>query len=494
MVLGLSVNRLVNVELNLAPLAAQTRNFGALLIMGDSDVINSRERQRVYNDLNSVADDFGTVAPEYLAATVFFEQAPQPQTLYIGRWLRTASKGLLVCGALNATEQLISNFNTITNGGFHITVDGGSSTNITGLNFTSDTNLNAVAATIQAGLTGATCIWNGESFVIESASTGTSSNISYLTAPSSGTDISALIGGTSASGAQAPIAGLAAETALAAVTELADMSADWYCVEFASSVLPVTSDYLAVANFIEGASPSRIFGITTQDANTLVSSATSDISYQLLGEELIRTFVQYSSYSPYAAVSFFARAASIDFSANNSTLTLMYKQEPGITPEILTGSQINTLNAKRCNVYAQYQNNTAIVEEGYMSGPAWFDDIQDLDWLTNELQTQVYNLLYQSATKIPQTDAGMNQIINVIDSVMAEAVNNGTVAPGQWNAGGFGQLQQGQYLKTGYYVYAPPMASQSQGQREARIAPPIQIAAKLAGAIQYINITLNANR
>ena len=99
-----------------------------------------------------------------------------------------------------------------------------------------------------------------------------------------------------------------------------------------------------------------------------------------------------------------------------------------------------------------------------------------------------------SPTKIPQTDAGANQLVAVANAICAQAVNNGLVAPGQWNSQGFGQLQYGQYLKTGYYIYIEPMALQDQSDREARIAPPMQIALKLAGAIQDVIITVNANR
>ena len=67
---GLNVGRLVRVAVNLAPLAAARRGFGTLLVVGDSNVINGVDRLRTYTDLESVAGDFGTSAPEYLAASL----------------------------------------------------------------------------------------------------------------------------------------------------------------------------------------------------------------------------------------------------------------------------------------------------------------------------------------------------------------------------------------------------------------------------------------
>jgi len=78
--------------------------------------------------------------------------------------------------------------------------------------------------------------------------------------------------------------------------------------------------------------------------------------------------------------------------------------------------------------------------------------------------------------------------------VLGEAVNNGLVAPGTWNADGFGLLERGDYLDKGYYVYTTPVAEQAQSEREQRKCPPIQIAAKLAGAIHFVDVQIDVNR
>jgi len=43
-------------------------------------------------------------------------------------------------------------------------------------------------------------------------------------------------------------------------------------------------------------------------------------------------------------------------------------------------------------------------------------------------------------------------------------------------------------------VYAAPVESQSQADREARKAPVIQIAVKLAGAVHFVDVIVNVNR
>jgi hypothetical protein len=49
-------------------------------------------------------------------------------------------------------------------------------------------------------------------------------------------------------------------------------------------------------------------------------------------------------------------------------------------------------------------------------------------------------------------------------------------------------------LPKGYYVWAPLVESQPQSIREQRIAPTIQCAIKLAGAIHRAFVIVNVNR
>ncbi|KAF1069152.1 MAG: hypothetical protein GAK45_01173 [Pseudomonas citronellolis] len=490
----LAVSDVVNVQIVMAPTAAATRNFGALLILGPSDVIDTNERIRQYSSLDALVADFGTVAPEYLDANLFFSQSPQPSLVYVGRWAKTASAARLNGAVLSAAAQEITNFTGITDGGMQITIDGVEK-DLADVDLAGVTNLNGVASIITTALAGAaTCVWDASfnRFELTSATTGAASTIGYATAPTTGEDLSALLG-LVVGQASAPADGVAAETLLSCVAEMANRSADWYGLQVADPTA-AEADLLAVAAFIEGASPSRIFGLTTQQSLALDSTSTTDLAAKLEAAGYDRTFSQYSSSSPYASASLFGRAFTVDFQGNNTTITLKFKQEPGVTAESLNATQAAALKAKKCNVFVNYSNDTAIIQEGVMASGAFFDEIHGLDWLQNDLQTAVYNLLYTSTTKIPQTDQGINRIVTALNDRCAQAVTNGLLAPGEWTGPEFGALKSGQYLSSGYYVYAPPVADQSQADREARKAPVIQIAAKLAGAVHFVNVIVNVNR
>lgn len=496
----------VTVNLNLGRLSIKGRNFNNTLIIGDSQIIGLSERIRSYTSLEGVTADFGTTTSEYAAASLYFQQVPQPVGLSIGRWVRLATSGTLIGSVLTAAQiAALATFAITTNSTIMtLTVDGSNLTITSGANVQPTNPTPAQFATFVA-----TCIttnvatsgkltftWSGTRFVITSATVGNSSSIANIATPMYQA-LLATLGLDAASAVYVP--GSAAETALQAITACADKTPNWYASAFAASVTPSDADYLSIASYINGLGTSRIFGLTLQDANILSSTVTNDLPSQLVALKYRRVLWQYSNSSTgnkNAVVSLLARATTIDFSAQNSTITLALKAEPGVVAEDLSQSQSNTVTVqKNGNVYEVFDNSAYGIWQGKMVSGEWIDEVVNLDWLVNQLQSAAFNALYTSPTKIPQTDAGANQIKNTLEAVCQSAVNNGIIGTGLvWNGNSFGQLTSGQVLASGFYIYIAPYSSQSQADREARLCPPIQIGVKLAGAIQAINITLNVNR
>lgn len=490
----LPVSNLIHVSVNLTPAGAQGQDLSTLLVMGTSNVIDNVERMRSYSRIEDVAADFGTSAEEYLSAVLWFEQVPQPSSLLIGRWVDAASTGGLKGATLSAANQVMSVWTAITAGSFTFTKDAGSAQNITGLNFSAAANLNAVAAIIQAALSGVTVVWNSvyARFEMTSTTTGATSAISFLTTAPSGTDISGTLGMRSTSSGAYRFLGQVAESALDAVTLMAlTFGQQWYAVVVPSAI---DDDHLEIAPFIEASNTKHFYGITTQEAGVLSSVSTTDIAYVLEALGYKKTMVQYSSSNAYAVVSALARILTTNYQGNSTVITLMYKQEPGIVAENINTTQVNALQAKNCNVFAAYDNNTAILQPGVTCSGIFVDIVLGTDWLAVDLIRNLYNLLYTSTTKIPQTDAGTHLLVTTCESVLSQAVINGLLAPGVWNAGGFGQLSMGDYLAKGFYVYAPSVDSQDPADRAARISVPIQIAAKLAGAVHEVVVAVLVNQ
>ena len=269
-------------------------------------------------------------------------------------------------------------------------------------------------------------------------------------------------------------------------------SLKWYGLVIAADLTSVEAD--AVAALIEAATPSRLFGHTLRDTKATETTSKTDAAYMLSNKKYRRTFTIFSSGNPYAAASLFGRAFSVNFLGTNTTITLKFKQLPGIAAEDLKIGEASALKAKNCNVFAGYNNDTAILQEGVMCDGSFFDEIHGLDWLQNHLETALWNLYYTSNTKIPQTPAGVNRQCGVLERACEQAVTNGLLGEGQWNGDSFGALETGDYLPKAFYVYANSLDDQAQSEREARKAPVFQIATKLAGATHFADVIVSVNR
>lgn len=478
----LPVSDVVNVKVEMSPTAAALRNFGACLIVGASNVIDADERIRSYSDIASVAQDFGTTSTEYLAAQAFFSQSPKPTALMIGRWVKVAAYGLARGRVLSTSAQEISKFQAISAGAFTVNIDG-KAVSVAAVDLRSCSNLNAVAQVITTALNAkGECRWTGERFILRSMTFGESSKVDSISA----TDLTTLLGFDSVT----LVNGYNSESLADCFTTLLDYPS-WYMAAIAETV--DDSDAVAAAGIIEAASPARMIGFTTQNAAEIDSTKSDTLGAKLKALGYNRSVVSYSSTNSVAVASIFGRMATVNFEGSNTTLTLKFKQCPGVTPEHLRSSQAAALRAHNVNAFVAYQNDTSILKEGITSGGWYIDETHGLDWLQNRVETDLWNLLY-THKKVGQDETGANAIIATVSKSLAQGVTNGLIAPGVWNGDSFGALETGDTLSTGYYVYIQPFDEQSRSDREARKAPPIQIAVKLKGAIHFIDCTITVNR
>jgi hypothetical protein len=191
-----------------------------------------------------------------------------------------------------------------------------------------------------------------------------------------------------------------------------------------------------------------------------------------------------------------ARILTVNWQASNTAISLMYKTEPGITPEALTATQAAALKGFNCNVYASYDigtslSGTPILQYGICPSGNYIDEVIGAAALAGTIQTNVFNALYGTSTKIPQTDLGQGQIEGQIVLALQQFVKNGFLGPNVWDGPSFGNLAYGQYLPKGWYVYQPSVSSQTPAQRASRASVPFQVAAVQAGAINTANIQIN---
>lgn len=487
----IAVNKVVNVNILTTPTFPKRAGFGLLLIVGSSAKLPLGNRIRFYSDMTGVAADFAIGDEEYKAAQIFFSQSPAPAQIAIGRRFTAAAPGELIGGS-NAVSN-IATWNAITAGSIRFIVDG-VTRNLSTMNFSTDTTMAQVAARIQAALiaagsTGATVTWTGSRFIVRSGTTGVTSTVAYAAATGSGTDISVTSGLDVTSGGIVST-GIALESISAALDALQVFDPTWYGLTLTSEA--TQQNILDAAAWCEARV--KLFGYSTAQSGALDSTSTTDLPFLLKQLSYRRTFGVWDDNDPYAVVSAFARLFVVNFNEQNSTITLKFKVLPGVSiNNTITETQRLALNGKNVNYYT-YFGLSGMLAEGVTASGVFVDEVHGLDWLQNAIETNVFGYLYTTITKVPQTDKGVARIVAQVTKAMNDAVNNGLIAPGVWNGADLGEKKSGDFLEAGFYVYAQPVALQNQSDREARIAPPIQVIAKGAGAIHNVNVTVQFNR
>jgi hypothetical protein len=470
---------IVNVSVKVSPLSAVNSGFNLGLIVGKSTVIPITTRVKVYSGTDDMkADSWVGTEPEYLAAQMFFSQIPRPSKVAIGRQdinalvnpatlpqLATATTG----GVLAATTYYVrytwisAQGETMVSPEASIVTTGATS---------------SITVTIPALPAGATL---AGIYIGTAPGTGTKQGTTNTTTY---TQTAALIAGSAAPGSNTATA----ETAVTAVTACRAANNDWYAAYVCAAL---KADIIAVAAYIEAATPLSAFFYDTQDAEVLAGTA-GNVMDSLKGSKRHRTFGQYST-TAYAAASAMGYAMRANTGLANSAYTLAYKSEPGVTPEVLTTQQVTTITGYNGNVYTSYGATYNLLVQGTMADGVHFDEVLNLDMLTNSIQTAVMNALTQ-APKIPQTEDGVSILVSAVTVPCENARTRGVIAPGVWNAAPVLGLKTGDTLSTGYMILADSILNQSQADRDARKSPPIYACVKLAGAIEHVVIGIVVNR
>lgn len=487
--MSIPVSSIVNVNVSIGAVFPDRAGFGTLnLVTAETGVIELAERVRSYQNLDGVTADWPANSEVVAAATAYFSQQPKPTSLKVSTRYPTAQAAQLRGGAVANTPANLALFTAISDGTFTLNIDGASE-GITGLDFSSDTTMAEVAATIQTalqavgtgGFTAATCTYNTNRFVINSGTTGASSSTSFMTVEGTGTDISALIEMQQGLGTKTD--GVDAETITASLNAIQNVDPDWYGLAFTKEVRDLvtinTEDAVeAAADWCEARV--KVFFNTSNDLDCLDSVATTDIGSVLQAKNLRRTITTYSSFvDQYPSASIAGRAFTVDFSQPNSTITLKFKQLPGITVESITQNQKAVIDSKNINALVLI-GNSIMFAESFMANGVFLDEVHGVDWLENAIQTNVFGLLLTSTTKTPYDDKGIAAIEQQTIRALDEALNNGLIAPGN--------TIDGEFLPKGYKVTVTPVSDINASDKQNRYYPGLSFIALGAGAIHKVQI------
>lgn len=159
--------------------------------------------------------------------------------------------------------------------------------------------------------------------------------------------------------------------------------------------------------------------------------------------------------------------------------TWALKPLASITPSKLSSTFINKLSTGNIS-YVITVASKNVTMGGKTNGGEWIDVIRFRDWLRNDMQVRVVNLLIVNP-KIPYTDGGIGLVENQMMASLKDGQKYGGICPTEYNADGDANY--------GFITSVPLAADIPSTQKNSRILEDCKFSARLAGAIHLVEIS-----
>ena len=289
------------------------------------------------------------------------------------------------------------------------------------------------------------------------------------------------------------VQGQASEPIEDAMDAISGLDDGWYFVTVDSSIT-TGADLLSLSRWVQA--KAHMLALDVVDEGVLTPNESTSLAAQLSALEQQRTFLVWSRTRDNKALSLAGRLSSVNFDGQNALITPKFKSLPATTPDIVTTAQKEELDRKWVGYYTRFGPD-AIFAEGWTQAGDWIDVRYWLDWITKAIQNEVYNLLRQHPTRVPQTAEGLASIEAAIERVCEAGRRNGGLAPGLVSETVANDIRLAinnpdfdGFLTRGYLVVVGSIADQLEQDRNARKAPPARVWITGSGAMHSATIIL----
>ncbi|WJN63923.1 tail sheath protein [Erwinia phage Farigoule] len=480
--MSIPISDIIDVQIAVAPNAVATDGYGPIVFMTkEFQPVMGENNIRIFTGFKQVQDAYPTGGDEIVkAAEAWYSQKPTPKTFCVGSISSSsgqpATTGKLVGGA----AAVLADLKAITAGAMDIVVDGLPAQKITGLDLSSAADLAAVATLVEGELTGVTVSQSAGIFSITSATLGAKSTVAIPAATPLATalKLTTAAGATSTPGTDA----IGIKTDLAKMAQAASKAKQFFFYVAGERALRDTTRYLEMAEWAEASN--KVFGLASNKTDVLNASNTANYFAQAKAKNFQRTICVYDASNggvEYPEISILGRASTVNFNVANSALVLAFKKGPTITTADLTPEELAGLQSHNGNAFISVDDNV-MFWNGVMADGTWFDTVQGVSWLSQKVQVNVFNLFYQSTTKIPWTETGVAMVNQQVTLALELARTNGLIAPGYDN--------EGVFYPDGYKVISTDLAL-LQSQKGKRIWEGTSFIAIGSGALQGAVISGN---
>ena len=171
-----------------------------------------------------------------------------------------------------------------------------------------------------------------------------------------------------------------------------------------------------------------------------------------------------------------AVAKCLSFPAGSETWA--FKQLAALHPTDISSTTKKILTDGHSNFFAQYAGRN-ITMNGQVRSGEWIDVIRGRDWLHNDMQLRIFNLMLLRP-KIPYLNTDIATVENAMKASLNAATGRGIVAPDEFDADG--------NLIPGFTTSVPNAASLTATQRASRVLTDCKFTARLPGAVHVAEI------
>ncbi|HIB0233647.1 TPA: DUF3383 family protein [Escherichia coli] len=270
----------------------------------------------------------------------------------------------------------------------------------------------------------------------------------------------------------------------------------WYWTLVTKDVLATEANVLLIASWCE---ENSVMFPNSQTGEAVVKirnpDASDDICSQLNTLGYRHAFTVAHATDPYAAYALIKHSASVNYSADNSTIDTEFKKSPGVAAEDLSDTEQNAMVAKRCAFYS------VLDLQGSADSGRWLQtwshstygesisDIVDLDAFVNSLRVELYNTIVNQTTKLPQTPVGQEALIGAAKRVGKQYIRNRYLGPRKYTSPDTGL----EAYTDGFEVLtkATDILDLSDSDRAARKSAPINMRVFKAGSIRICDVTVD---
>ena len=494
------ISNVINVALIPEGELAARDNMNVVAIMtSEIGFLSTAKRFALYSNAADVAADFGSNSQANDFAQVFFSQTPNPVNaggLLVMGFYRAAEEvvaasAAVLTGAQVSEATIVPQLQEISDGAMDVDVDGATKS-LASLDFRVVTDLDDIVTILNDALTGGTVSTSDQKIIITSDTTGVLSLIDFAADPGSGTfvgNILALADGTGAATVQgADSSVIALETKEAAITAL---KAEINVKGFVFIDNPTDEESKDLAEYAQ-ANSVLSYDVFSASTNLEIDPTNAVWDIKLSGLTNYRMLFSAAG-NRKLAVGYMARAHVVNFSAENSALTMHLKEIRGVAAEAYSQTDVTAAKAVGLDLYTTIKDVAVTLTSGAND---FMDNRYNIIAFIDAVQTDMFNLLKQTGTKIPQTTPGVNKLVDQGEKTTRGFVRAGVFAPGTWTSPdrfGVEEVFDRSIDQFGFYWLAGRLSDQSQADRQDRKSPVLQAAVKNAGAIHSVSVIINFN-